>query len=465
MTVDIQRLSPGDVVEGFRLDQLLRTGGMSSIWRVSRADVDFPAILKIPFLRYDEDQLSIVSFETEKIILPRLHGPHFPRFAAAGSYDNPFIAMEFIVGMPLEAWLERLPLEIDEVVRLGAKIATALQRLHEQHVIHLDLKPDNVILRPTGDAVLIDFGFARHDQLPDLLAEEFEDPVGTGPYISPEQVLGVRTDPRSDLFALGVILYLLATGKQPFGEPAHVSGWRRRLYVDPEPPRKLNGKIPAWLQEIILRSIEVDPNDRYPTAAQLAFDLQHPGQVLLSARAEKMTAGGFGRALSRWLKFRRTPPFSGLKRQLASAPIIAVAIDLADRSPLLLEAIRTATQRILATVPDARLACLYVFKISRVQIDDMQDETGRNIFLRRLAELEHWSQPLAVNKEKITYQVLEAVDPAAALINYARENMIDHLIVGARTSSTVRRYLGSVSAKIVAEAPCTVTVVRPKTHT
>jgi nucleotide-binding universal stress UspA family protein len=113
-------------------------------------------------------------------------------------------------------------------------------------------------------------------------------------------------------------------------------------------------------------------------------------------------------------------------------------------------------------VPNARLACLYVFKISSVQIDEMQDETGRNIFLRRLAELEHWSQPLAVDKEKVTYQVLESVDPAAALIHYARENMIDHLIVGARASSTVRRYLGSVSAKIVAEAPCTVTVVRSK---
>ena len=464
MTADTQRLSPGDIVEGFRLDKLLRTGGMSSIWRVSKADIDSPLILKIPFLRYDGDQLSIVSFETEKIILPRLYGPHFPRFVAAGSYDNPFIAMELVAGVPLEACLERLPLEIGEVVRLGGKIATALQRLHEQHVIHLDLKPDNVILRPDGNAVLIDYGFARHDMLPDLLAEEFDDPVGTGPYISPEQVLGVRTDPRSDLFALGVILYFLATGKQPFGDPQRITGWRRRLYVDPDPPRKLNDKIPPWLQEIILRLIEVDPNDRYPTAAQLAFDLQHPDQVLLTSRAEKMTAHGFMKALSRRLKLRRNPPFAGLKRQLASAPIIAVALDLTDHSPLL-EAIRAATQRILATVPNARLACLYVFKISRVQIDEMQDEAGRNIFLRRLAELEHWSQPLSVDKEKITYQVLESVDPAAALINYARENMVDHLIVGARASSTVRRYLGSVSARIVAEAPCTVTVVRPKAQT
>ncbi|HEY6700264.1 MAG TPA: protein kinase [Pseudolabrys sp.] len=118
--------------------------------------------------------------------------------------------------------------------------------IHRQHVTHLDLKPGNVILR--GDeAVLIDFGLARHDQLPDLVQEEAEGPVGTGAYISPEQVLCDRTDPRSDLFALGVILYLLATGKAPFGEPELAENWRRRLWRDPVPPRGRNAHVPPWL--------------------------------------------------------------------------------------------------------------------------------------------------------------------------------------------------------------------------
>src|SRR4029450_7925903 len=86
-------------------------------------------------------------------------------------------------------------------------------------------------------AVLIDFGLSRHDQLPDLVQEEAEGPVGTGAYISPEQVLGQRSDPRSDLFSLGVILYFLATGDRPFGEPQGVNNWRRRLWRDPVPPR------------------------------------------------------------------------------------------------------------------------------------------------------------------------------------------------------------------------------------
>ena len=106
----------------------------------------------------------------------------------------------------------------DRAPTIGARVATALHDVHRQHVIHFDLKPSNVMRRESGEAVLIDFGLSRHDQLPDLLAEEFRLPVGTAPYISPEQVLGDRSDPRSDIFALGVMLYLFATGEHPFGE-------------------------------------------------------------------------------------------------------------------------------------------------------------------------------------------------------------------------------------------------------
>src|SRR5262249_30817046 len=125
----------------------------------------------------------------------------------------------------------------NEIAAIGAKIAFALHDIHQQHVIHLDLKPSNVILRG-DDAVLIDFGLSRHDQLPDLVQEEAEGPAGSGGYIAPEQVLGNRSDPRSDLFALGVILYQLATGATPFGEPELVENWRRRLWRDPVPPSR-----------------------------------------------------------------------------------------------------------------------------------------------------------------------------------------------------------------------------------
>jgi serine/threonine protein kinase len=102
------------------------------------------------------------------MILPRLAGPHAPRFIAAGDFDRPYIVMEFIAGASVKSFLDRLPLIPNEVATIGAKIAFALHDIHRQHVLHLDLKPSNVILRGE-DAVLIDFGLSRHDQLPDLV--------------------------------------------------------------------------------------------------------------------------------------------------------------------------------------------------------------------------------------------------------------------------------------------------------
>ena len=141
----------------------------------------------------------------EQMILPRLSGVHVPKFVAAGDFAvQPYIVMERIAGKTLLARLPDLPLPYAEVADIGAKVAAALDDLHRQHVIHLDIKPSNIMFRPTGEAVLLDFGLSHHDHLPDLMQEEFRLPFGTAPYMAPEQLLGIRNDPRSDLFALGV---------------------------------------------------------------------------------------------------------------------------------------------------------------------------------------------------------------------------------------------------------------------
>ena len=150
------------------------------------------------------------------------------------------------------------------------------------------------MFRPSGEAVMLDMGLACSDQLPDLMQEEFRLPFGTAPYMAPERLLGVRNDPRSDLFALGVLLYFFTTGIRPFGETETMYGMRRRLWRDPVPPRKLRPDYPPWLQEIVLRCLEIEPAWRYPTAAQLVFDLTHPdrGQAHHALReAEARSAG------------------------------------------------------------------------------------------------------------------------------------------------------------------------------
>lgn len=460
--MSVYDLTAGQTIDGFHLDQALEPGGMANFWRVSHDGIDLPLVMKVPLLRRGEDPITIVGFEVEQMILARLSGPHVPRFVAAGDFERPYIVMEFIAGRPVRTYLDHVPLPPDEVANIGAKTAFALHDVHRQHVIHLDIKPSNIILRQDGEAVLIDFGLSRHDQLPDLIGEEIDGAVGTGPYIAPEQVLGDRGDPRSDIFALGVVLYFLATGERPFGEPQREAEWRRRLWRDPQPPRRWNSKVPPALQEVILRCLEINPDHRYATAAQLAFDLQHLNEVVLTERAARERRDGIATVAMRWFRARNARPARrrDIAGQLSRAPIIMVAIDLAPEAERLAEALAVAVRRVLATEPNARVTCVNVLRTARLALDPMVDAEGRNPHLQRLIELKHWARALAVANDRITYHVFESTDPAAAVVEYARNNQVDHIVIGARGSSTLRRYLGSVSAQVVAEAPCTVTVVR-----
>jgi nucleotide-binding universal stress UspA family protein len=451
-------------IDGFTVGEVLHEGGMAVLYRVTRegGPGDPPLLMKVPRLRPGEDPAAIVSFEMEQMIMPRLSGPHVPRVIAMGGLEaQPYIVMERIEGAALSDRLRDVPLPAEEVAAIGAAIADALDDLHNQHVVHLDVKPGNIRFRPDGEAVLLDFGLAHHEQLPDLIAEEFRLPYGTTAYMAPEQALGRRSDPRSDIFALGAVLYQLATGDLPFGEPQHLAGVKRRLWRDPVPPRRRRPDIPPWLQEAILRCLEVEPARRYPTAAQLAFDLRHPDQVALTARAERRRRDGPLAVLRRRLRRAEPPPpAAGAFAQLRTAPIFAVAIDLGRTDPALEAMLRNQMQKLLAGRPDARLACLNVIGAGRLGGGAAHDEQGLNRHVQRLVELRHWARPLRLADGRVTFHVLEGADVAEALLAYARANRVDHIVLGARANSLSRRLLGSVSGKVAAEAPCSVTVVR-----
>jgi nucleotide-binding universal stress UspA family protein len=462
-------LHPGQVLDGFLLHEKLHQGGMASLWRVTRVNGEsgMPLLMKVPRVMGGQDPASIVGFEVEQMILPMLKGPHVPAFVAKGDFTRqPYLVMEYIPGASLRARLDEAPLPVDEVAHIGARVAAALHDLHRQHVVHLDVKPSNILFRASGEAVLIDYGLARHDHLPDLLDEEFELPMGTGPYISPEQVQFVRNDPRSDLFALGVMLYHLATGRRPFGQPTSIRGLRERLYRDPVPPRALRADCPAWLQEVILRCLEVQPERRYQSAAQIALDLQHPEQIPLSSRAERLNTRGRLHAFKRWFAALGAEPKGtpGAVTQVQRNPILMVAVDVEGGTPALLDALRDTTQRLLASAPGARLACVGVMRTARIGMDVLTDEQGQSLHLKQLIGLKHWARPIAqpsaLDEGRLTFHVLEAPDTAGALVEFAQRNEVDHIVIGARGSGALRRYLGSVSSQVVAESPCTVTVVR-----
>jgi len=467
-------LHAGQVIDGWRLEEKLYMGGMAHLWGVKPVDgpQDQALIMKVPRIKGGEDPATIVGFEVEQMILPALQGPHVPRYVARGDFTRqPYIVMERIQGVSLRPRLDAAPLPIDEVIEIGSRVATALHDLHRQHLVHLDVKPSNIMFRPDGTAVMVDFGLSRHDHLPDLLEEEFRLPMGTGPYMSPEQVQFVRNDPRSDVFALGVMLYHFTTGERPFGSPDSVRGLRRRLYTDPVPPRTLREDCPPWLQEVILKCLEVDPVRRWQSAAQLALALQNPLQVTLTARADHHAPRGAWSRFRRWFRALGAEPARGPQEKASSqvmkSPIILAAVDIEHAEAGLLGQLRETVRRILVTEPSARLACLSVMKVARIGMDELIDAEGQSVHVKQLVGLKHWARPLTQQSEglalddgRLTFHVLEAPDPAAAIVDFAERNHVDHIVMGARGASTLRRYLGSVSSEVVAKSDCTVTVVR-----
>lgn len=465
----LARLEPGAALDGFTLGERIHGGTMALIFRASRPDCAFPLVVKVPRLGHGESGASVVSYEVERTMLAKLSSPHVPRFVAAGELERqPYIAMEYIEGRPLSEWEGGAPVPPEEVARLGVAIATAAHGVHLQEAIHLDLKPTNVIVRPNGEAVLLDFGLAHHAQLPDLLAEEFRRPIGTAPYISPEQVLGVRCDPRSDLFAIGVILYELATGRLPYGAPDSPRKMRARIYRDPVPPRKLVPALPEWLQEVILRCLEPDARRRYASAAQLAFDLDHPDQVAITDRGRRMRPAGWRTRFTRWVRAAgfEPAPCPPPSTQVATAPIILVAVyprrDNEARDRVLAETVRRAVR----SGGECRVVCATVVKPLPEWGTSNPDETSARQHLRHLVELRQWAASLELPQERLTFHVLESGDPSAALLEYARANNVDQIIVGAPSlmdmGRTRRPWGGSVPSRVAAEAPCSVIVVRAR---
>ncbi|HQR29128.1 MAG TPA: bifunctional serine/threonine-protein kinase/universal stress protein [Anaeromyxobacteraceae bacterium] len=456
----------GEGLDGYRITGKLHSGGMGVLLTVEPAEeLGFPLVMKIPRLGYGEPAEAVVSYEVEQLVLSVLKGPHVPRFVAAGDLAaTPYIVMELVEGECLKERVERIPLPPEEVADVGAAVATALRAIHQQEVVHLDVKPSNIILRPTGEAVFVDFGLAHHAHYPDLLAEESRAPMGSAPYISPEQVLGVRSDPRSDLFALGAMLYELATGKLPFGSPTGPSGLRKRLYTEPVPPRAIRKEIPEWLQEIILHLLEPDANQRYATAAQVAFDLTHADQVVVTERGQRLERAGLGTRFRRWFKAKGMEPAAVVRpsAQLANARIVLAAVATAHTNEALFQAQRDAVRRLLAADPGSRLACVTVVKPASVAGAETEDDVATTQAIKNLVHLRHWAEPLQLDPATVSFHALEGSDPAATVLAYARANAVDQIVIGAPPPDLpLRALMGTFATKIAAEAPCTVTLVRP----
>ena len=199
-----------------------------------------------------------------------------------------YMVIEWVDGRLLRTILnEEKKLPTERAVKITLGICDALDYMHKRGIVHRDLKPENVMVGDDDQIKLIDFGIAMKEDARRLTFVSVSSLLGTPDYISPEQVKGARGDQRSDIYAVGIMLYEMLTGRVPFVGPNPLAVMNERVLNDVKPPRELNPEISPELEEILYRALEREPRHRYATASEMMWDLEHQEQVGIEPRGER----------------------------------------------------------------------------------------------------------------------------------------------------------------------------------
>ncbi|HXX17785.1 MAG TPA: serine/threonine-protein kinase [Candidatus Acidoferrum sp.] len=270
---------------------------MASIFKATDTRNGRTVAIKVPHPEMEADPVLFDRFKREEDIGKALDHPGVMKVFGDDDRSQLYMVMEWVDGNLLRQILnQEKKFSTERAVKIVLEICDALSYIHSHGTVHRDLKPENIMVNDKDEIKLIDFGIAGQAGARRLTFAKLSQVMGTPEYISPEQVKGKRGDGRSDIYALGVMLYEMLTGKAPFQGPNPFAIMNDRLLNNPVPPREIEPSISPELQEIIYRAIERDPKNRYANAHEMALDLQHPEKVGVSDRAE----------LHDWKK-RRTP--------------------------------------------------------------------------------------------------------------------------------------------------------------
>jgi len=290
-------LRAGDQLDHYRIESLVARSGMASIFRATDMRTGGSVAIKVPHPEMEADPVLYERFEREIEIGEKLDHPSVMKVLENGERGRVYMVMEWVEGRLLRQVLhEQKKLPIERAVKIAIAVCDALDYIHRNGVVHRDLKPENIMIDDADNIKLIDFGIAARSGARRLTFAKLSQVMGTPDYISPEQVKGKRGDGRSDIYAMGAMLYEMLTGKPPFTGPNPFAIMNDRLLNNPVPPRELNPEISPQLQEVIYRALEREPQNRYATANEFAWDLENLDQVGVADRPE----------LREWKK-RKTP--------------------------------------------------------------------------------------------------------------------------------------------------------------
>jgi eukaryotic-like serine/threonine-protein kinase len=270
----------GDTLDHYRLERMVARGGMATLFQATDLRDGRQVALKVPHAEMEADPVLVERFRREQEIGRVLDHPGVVKTYDGEQPSRLYMVIEWVDGRLLRSILnEERRLTMERATHFALEILDALDTMHKHGVVHRDLKPENIMVDAEDHIKLIDFGIAMREDARRITFVEISSTLGTPDYIAPEQVKGQRGDQRSDIYSLGVMLYEMLAGEPPFRGPNPLAVMNERLLHDAEPVGERRAEVSPELEEILRRALEREPRNRYQTASEMAWELEHQEQV------------------------------------------------------------------------------------------------------------------------------------------------------------------------------------------